>query len=181
MSRINPMDRASYIATSSRAARGETLEPPGRRIGPVPKWLALGLLLILAMVAAGGCARRADEYVPEAQLAESAVRRALSAWQADEAAGEIPDTKPAIFVTDTNRKPKQRLKSFEILGETPGRSGRTYVVELALESPTELVKAEYIVVGIDPLWVFRREDYELLMHWDHYMPEASDDPQAAKE
>jgi hypothetical protein len=141
------------------------------------------LLGMLASILASGCRRRVEDYTPESQVAESAVRQALSAWQAGKPAGEIADTKPAIFVTDTNRKPKQRLESYEILGEVPARSGRTYIVQLTLAAPAETVKAEYIVVGIDPLWVFRREDYELLMHWDHYMPEEATsevaDPKAA--
>lgn len=150
----------------------------------------IGCMLALIAVMSSGCRRKVEDYVPAPQLAEAAVRRALSAWQAGEPAGPIEDTKPAIFVTDTNRNPKQRLQSFEILGETPGRSGRTYVVELALDAPAEKVpaqkatvekvKAEYIVVGIDPLWVFRREDYELLMHWDHYMPEETGETQASE-
>ena len=78
-----------------------------------------------------------------------------------------------IHITDNNRNPKQSLEEFKILGETPGRSGRTYAVELSLKHPDEHIKTEYIVVGIDPLWVFRREDFELLMHWDHRMPKLS--------
>ena len=68
------------------------------------------------------------------------------------------------------RKPGQRLDQFKILGETPGQSGRTIAVKLELANPTENVKTEYIVVGIDPLWVFRREDFEMFIHWEHDMP-----------
>ncbi len=95
---------------------------------------------------------------------------ALNAWKAGDPAGEVPHTKPAVFATDTNRQVGQTLRSYKVLGETNGTSGRTYVVVLELENPTQEIKTTYIVVGIDPLWVFRQEDYELLMHWDHYMP-----------
>ncbi len=94
----------------------------------------------------------------------------MEAWQAGQSAGEIAGSKPAIHVTDNHRNRARELKEFKILGETPGRAGRTYAVELILGYPDEKTKTEYIVVGIDPLWVFRREDYELLMHWDHRMP-----------
>ena len=109
-------------------------------------------------------------FKPGTELAKTALIRALKDWQAGKPAGEIAGSKPLIHVTDTNRKPKQALDRFIILGETPGRSGRTYAVELSLKHPDEHLKTEYIVVGIDPLWVFRREDFELLMHWDHRMP-----------
>ena len=107
------------------------------------------------------------------ELGKNALSRALEEWRAGKPAGEIASTKPVIHITDNNRNPKQSLEEFKILGETPGRSGRTYAVELSLKHPDEHIKTEYIVVGIDPLWVFRREDFELLMHWDHRMPKLS--------
>ena len=34
-----------------------------------------------------------------------------------------------------------------------------------------------MIVGIDPLWIFRHEDYDLLLHWEHQMPtESKQDP-----
>jgi hypothetical protein len=122
-------------------------------------------------LASTGCYRSTPNFVPSKDIAQTALTRALETWREGGVAGEIADSKPMIFVTDSNRKEAQRLVDFKILGETPGLSGRTYAVELELASPAERLKAEYIVVGIDPLWVFRREDYELLMHWDHHMSE----------
>lgn len=117
-----------------------------------------------------GCHDRTSDFTPPPKLAEAALTKALAAWQAGQPAGEIPDCKPAVHVTDNHKQRQRVLGKYRILGETVARSGRTYAVELTLKSPEEKVKAEYIVVGIDPLWVFRREDYELLMHWDHRMP-----------
>ncbi len=118
-----------------------------------------------------GCHDRTVDFTPSPELAKTALTKALTAWQAGQPAGEIPDSTPAIHVTDNHKQRQRSLEKYRILGETVARSGRTYVVELTLKSPEEKVKTEYIVVGIDPLWVFRREDYELLMHWDHRMPE----------
>ena len=117
-----------------------------------------------------GCRDRTDDFKPKSELAESSLASALEAWKSGKPAGEIAGTRPLIHVTDANRNPKQTLDKFKILGETPGQSGRTFAVELWLLHPDEHLKTEYIVVGIDPLWVFRREDFELLMHWDHRMP-----------
>lgn len=118
-----------------------------------------------------GCSRKNEDYIPSEDVAETALARALDAWKLNEPVGEVRETKPLVYATDTSRKPGQTLRSYDILGETPGGSGRTYAVILDLENPTEQLKTQYIVVGIDPLWVFRQEDYELLMHWDHYMPD----------
>jgi len=108
-------------------------------------------------------------YTPSAAVAEDAVRRALEAWQAGAQPGALPGTKPVIYVTDTGRRPGQLLESYAILCETRGTGGRSYAVTLNLKNPADVVKTKYLVVGIDPIWVFRQEDYELLMHWDHHM------------
>jgi len=125
-----------------------------------------------------GCGDRTPNYTPSASVAEAAVRRALDAWQAGEAAGELPHTQPVIHVVDVGRKPGQTLAGYRLLGETRGPSGRTFAVTLNLVNPLEDLKTQYIVVGIDPLWVFRQEDYELLSHWDHHMPAATSVPEA---
>lgn len=129
-----------------------------------------GLVVLLPL---SGCGRQAPDftpYTPSLNLAEDAVRRGLDAWKAGQAPGELAGTRPVIHVTDGGRKAGQVLESYRILGEARGSAGRTIAVVLKLENPAEEVRARYIVVGIDPLWVFRQEDYDLLMHWDHHMP-----------
>lgn len=129
----------------------------------------VGLLAMLISLA--GCGRdKTPNYTPSPAAALSAVERGLEAWKAGQAAGQVEGTSPVIHVTDAGRKPGQTLDDYKILGETRGSAGRTYAVVLHLKNPDEQVKTQYIVVGIDPLWVFRQEDYELLMHWDHHMP-----------
>jgi hypothetical protein len=120
-----------------------------------------------------GCHDRATDFTPSRERAEAALAHAMAAWQAGRPTGELSESKPVIHVTDNHLQRKRGLEKYRILGETVARSGRTFIVELTLKSPEEKVKTEYIVVGIDPLWVFRREDYDLLMHWDHRMPESS--------
>jgi hypothetical protein len=126
--------------------------------------------LAVGVWTACGCADKTPNYTPSFPVAETALRQALEAWKAGEPAGEIPQTQPVVHVVDVGRKPGQMLEGYRILGETRAASGRTFAVTLNLANPAEEVKTQYIVVGIDPLWVFRQEDYELLSHWDHHMP-----------
>jgi hypothetical protein len=49
-----------------------------------------------------------------------------------------------------------------------------FTVKLTLEDPATELKARYVVVGIDPVWVFRQEDYDMLSHWDHPMKGAGE-------
>jgi hypothetical protein len=134
--------------------------------------------VVMAVVAVAlgvaGCGGKARSFTPSEAVAENAVRRTLEAWKAGLPTGPLPDSKPVIHVTDEGRKPGQVLEDYTILGETRGTAGRSFAVTLNLAHPREEVKTKYLVVGIDPLWVFRQEDYELLMHWDHHMPDSND-------
>lgn len=130
--------------------------------------ICLGAMLC-ASLAVLGCGKKPQNFTPSFEVTEEAVRRGLDAWKAGLPPGELPG-KPMVHVTDAGRKAGQKLESYQILGETRGTTGRTIAVNLQLTNPTEEVKARYIVVGIDPLWVCRQEDYDLLMHWDHHMP-----------
>ena len=133
------------------------------------------LLLITGAVICG-CGQDAERFVPAPNVARQALVEALDAWKRGEPSGRVANTAPQVHVTDNLRKPPQRLVAYTILGEKASGHGRAYLVELSLESPVEKLKVEYIIVRIDPLWVFRREDYELLMHWDHHMPQVAEDP-----
>lgn len=134
------------------------------------------LVSVMVGVAVGfasavGCSRSSRDFTPSPLKAEEALRKALDAWKANVPVGAVPNTSPPVHVVDQNRKEGQLLRAYRILGEKAVPSGRTFTVVLELEEPTEEIRTYYHVVGIDPLWVFRKEDYELLSHWDHYMPE----------
>lgn len=129
-------------------------------------WLLLGLC--------AGCgsrsARSHDRYVPPPDQARATIATALQAWRRGEPVGTVQGSKPMIFVTDSYRRDGQTLEAFEILGEVPGHTQRTYLVKLSFANPKAEEKVRYAVVGIDPLWVYRHEDLELLAHWEHKMP-----------
>ncbi len=127
----------------------------------------------LCLLACSGCGQSPkvgqERYVPTPESARTTIERALQAWQQGEPSGEISGTKPLIFVTDSHRQKGQALDRFEILGEVPGATPRCYLIQLKLSNPDAVEKVRYAVVGIDPLWVFRHEDLEMLLHWDHPM------------
>jgi len=135
--------------------------------------LCLAALLVMTSL---GCGRKIASYTPSVSVAEAAVRQALDEWAAGRPAGPIEGTKPLIQVNDSGPQRLKKLAGYRVLGETKGASGRTFAVTLQLSEPDAVVKTQYIVVGIDPLHVFRQEDYELLAHWDHHMPESTPPP-----
>jgi hypothetical protein len=131
-----------------------------------------------------GCrARSAADFVPNSDLARSAVEASLNAWskgqsQVDSIRGADADV--GVELVDNFRAPGRELAAFEILGETPATNARAYAVKLTLSNPPEELKCRYLVVGIDPLWVFRQEDYDMLAHWDHEMPAEGDNSDATE-
>ena len=133
-------------------------------------WNKLTLLsLLLAVVALiAGCSQAsAARFTPTPIVAHEALTAALDAWQQGQTSGDIKSYRVPIQVADSLRRPGQKLKAFEILGEVSEEGGRIFQVKLQLEQPTAEEKVQFVVVGIDPLWVFRREDYDMVTHWEH--------------
>jgi hypothetical protein len=77
-----------------------------------------------------------------------------------------------MFV-DQQRKPGQRLRQFTILGESEAEGSLRYLVKLALENPEESALAFYHVFGQGPIWVYRAEDFDMIMHMDQSMTGSS--------
>lgn len=123
-------------------------------------------LLILCLV---GC-NQADNgrYVPASALAREALTAALQSWADGVPTPRLASGQPSLQFADSLRSGRT-LDSFEVVGELPLKEGRRFEVQLTLSEPPGREKAHYIVLGIDPLWVIRQEDYDMITHWDHPM------------
>jgi hypothetical protein len=131
-------------------------------------WLAACLLLASLLT---GCAKKGyARYVPSAAAGREAVEFALKEWQAGQPVGTLTSHSPPLQVVDSCRRPGQLLAGYTILGEAPCDGPRCFAVRLKHENPNEELKVRYVVVGIDPLWVMRFEDYEMMKHWECPMP-----------
>ena len=76
-----------------------------------------------------------------------------------------------MFV-EQQQPPGRKLRAFEILGETPGYEDEGYrrvLVRLSFADPAESVVAAYYVFGQGPVWVYRAEDFDMIMHMDKSM------------
>ena len=116
--------------------------------------LSVGLLLLAGCTPGG----KVEDFTPPADNARQALEAALNHWKAGNKPGSVPGTSPTVEVLDSKWKAGQKITAYEILGEDPAGPGpRTFKVRLTLDkgSPVEVM---YIVVGIDPLWVYRDED-----------------------
>jgi len=90
----------------------------------------------------------------------------LIAWQKDKLPSLVEESSPPIHMIDTQRQSNRKLTSFSVLGPTTGDAQRCFAVRLTLDNPPEEVRARFVVLGLDPLWVLRYEDYEMISHWD---------------
>jgi hypothetical protein len=152
-----------HVFTVGQRLIGQPLPQPPRRGS-----LLLALVVLTQLLT--GCNRSTgyERYVPAPALAEQALEQVLAAWKRGESSAplQLASTPITIQVADATRRPGQRLVDYELLGEISGEGPRTFAVRLKLENPTIEEEVLYYLVGIDPLWVFRQEDYDAVAHWD---------------
>ncbi len=138
---------------------------------------SLGCCLLL-WIGSSGCAKpQADplRFIPTPTLAMTALRVVLTERVTGTVQTDLRTDLPELLVIDTHERPDAKLTSFKILGERPTDTGRMFVVELQWSNSTGPERVRFVLVGIDPLLVFREEDLAMISHWDHVMP----DPQPA--
>lgn len=132
----------------------------------LPRRAVGGALVLLACAAGCGGPRGYDRYVPPSDAARAALGAALDAWRDGRGPKALAGRSPGIVVVDNERRAGQALRGYEVLGELPGDGPRRFAVRLHLDDPPEEQKVRFLVVGVDPLWVFRQEDYDMLAHWE---------------
>jgi hypothetical protein len=116
--------------------------------------------ILVATVAGCGGGGGTTRYVPDEAPAQSALETALQAWQSGEDYGPIESSTPAINIVDARWQSGAKLESFEVLDAgAEGDGPRQFQVRMKLAGqPEETVT--YLVVGIDPLHIFREQDYQ---------------------
>ena len=135
--------------------------------------------ILLAAVASAGCGGRAGaaRFVPAPLAAKAALTAALDEWKKGRPTGAVEGASPAVQVVDETRPAGQRLLRFQILGEVPSDGARTFNVLLETENPAQRETVRYVVVGIEPLWVFRQQDYDKMAHWEMDMKHDDEAPE----
>jgi hypothetical protein len=138
-----------------------------------------GRLIVVLAVAIGPACRRDPRPAtrvrpPGAQAARRAVEQALAEWRdAPPLDLTTPALRPVMFV-DQQRRPGRRLREFAVLGESEMEGSRRFRVRLSLADPDESTPVDYYVFGDDPIWVYRAEDFDMIMHMDKSMMPAAD-------
>jgi hypothetical protein len=141
-----------------------------------------GLLFSIGLVVlATGCHDREPEgfakFIPAPATARQALSKALEAWREGEAPGPIDNGTSKLFLIDARRQGGRKLAAFEVIGEVSADNARGFAARLTFDDdgPEESPTSRYLVVGIDPLWIYRQEDLDMFCHWMHAMDEPKKD------
>jgi hypothetical protein len=139
-------------------------------------------LATLALMACGcrGRTKGFERYVPPPAPARAAVVAVLDAWRDGRPPGAGVGPRHDIHLVDNQRRPGQTLARYEVLGEVTYDNARAFAVRLSLENPAEEKVVRFLAVGLDPLWVFRQEDFEMISHWMHPMDKDKTSEQPAE-
>jgi hypothetical protein len=121
------------------------------------RWAVLCTLALL--LGPSGCGYRGDEqFIPPTATARQAVETVLTNVERGQPA-DAGTTAPVIYLVDSQlSKPGQKLVRHEIVKEE-SQDGRTvFEVRLFLKGAKREQVARYVVIGRDPLRVYREED-----------------------
>jgi hypothetical protein len=137
--------------------------------------IALGVL-VSGVIGCHGRTEGFAKYVPAPGPARAAVAAVLDAWRDGRPPEEGVGPRRDVHVVDNQRRPGQRLVRYEIIGEVTSDRARGFAVRLTLAGPDEEKVVRLLAVGLDPLWVFRQEDFEMISHWMHPMHDDASPP-----
>jgi hypothetical protein len=121
--------------------------------------------LFAALTGCGPPAHRAEDYVPPQDAGRAALDAYLQSWLRGETSQQVAGTNPAVMSADTLRNQNRTLTGYSILGPVATEAPLCFAVQLTLGNPAQEVRERYVVVGIDPLWVWRYDDYIMITHW----------------
>lgn len=125
-------------------------------------------IVLCAGLALPGCGGGAKAFAPRAASAREALDAALTAWKNGERPDTLASRSPVLHAVDSHWRSGQSLQSFEVVKEEPGDGVQRFSVKLTTKdggakSKDVQAEATYVVVGRDPVWVYRDEDYARLL------------------
>jgi hypothetical protein len=107
-----------------------------------------------------------ERYIPEAESARAQLARVMDGWLKGVSPGESGSkTRPEVHVVDQTRRADQKLARYEILGEVPADNARAFDVRVTYNGTDQPEILRFFAIGVDPMWIWRREDFEGI--WQH--------------
>jgi hypothetical protein len=131
-----------------------------------PRWLRLWTIVPLFCTGCG-FAQGGAGPTPSSLTARGALESSLTAWKDGKKPGAIEGATPPIQVVDSTWQAGAKLASFEILREEPGEPEKRFTVRLVSGTPPVALETRYMVVGTDPIGVYREDDYKRMLNMEN--------------
>lgn len=114
--------------------------------------------LMFSLTGCGG----SDEgkYLPSEASAKEALNAALQAWQNGQAHGPVTSWKVPIDTYDARWQAGEKLEKFEVIRSEQLDQHKAFIVKMKLASDPEEQEDTFLVIGNNPLMVFRKQDYD---------------------
>lgn len=100
-----------------------------------------------------------DKYVTETTDARGALEAGLAAWASGEPHQTVKSFTTPVDVYDARWRKGDKLERFEIVEELPGDPHPSFRVKVHFSGKDQEEETTYLVMGIDPIMVYRSEDY----------------------
>jgi hypothetical protein len=114
----------------------------------------------IGILLAVGCAKNETSYIPAADTARPALEAALNAWKSGQPVDSVKLGEKPVNLVDSRWQGGAKLQSFEVTAEIPPNPLRAYKVKVQTDKDQAASETTYLVVGIDPLLIYRLDDYE---------------------
>lgn len=126
-------------------------------LSKIPRVCLICVSLLAIVCGCGGQSH--DQYVPESSQARQALEAALNAWKDGKPHEPIRTSDPPVEMYDARWRDGQKLESFEVAEELSPDPHPAFKVRMRFAGSLQDEESTYFVMGIDPLLVFRSEDY----------------------
>lgn len=118
--------------------------------------------LAAALTGCGG-----PTIAPSSERAGQALETVLNAWKAGKPCGRIEGVEPALVVVDSAWQGGKKLDAFEVIGPVDGSTPPRIRVKLSHGAPSKPEEATYVLVGDDPLYIYRDADFDRMLNMDN--------------
>jgi hypothetical protein len=126
----------------------------------------LRALIPITLAALAGC-RGGSASLPSTDVSRQALQVSLDAWKAGKTTASLASGKPCIEPVDFEWKAGKILTDFTIGEHSPGEGTQTLSASLTLKGEPGPKEVKYMVLGVDPVRIFRDEDYNRAMNMDN--------------
>ena len=121
---------------------------------------------LIALAALAGCGG-GSAPLPSTVVARQALQTSLDAWKAGKPPSSLNGEKPGIEAVDFEWKAGKVLSNYTLGEEAPGQGVQTLSASLTIKGEPGPKEVKYMILGLDPMRIFRDEDYNRAMNMDN--------------